>query len=312
MKTLPKIFLERLKNIIPQGYLNAVLETFEVPASISVRINTLKIDRESAIRALKQAGIASACVPWFDNALILRDIDSKAAGEIDLIKKGALYRQGLSSMVVGLALAPQPNDLVLDMCAAPGSKTSQLAALMRNQGKIVAIESVRARFYKLKSVLNALDVKNVDCKLMDARRFKPRNILFDKVLVDAPCSSESRFKVAKPKTYAYWSPRKIKEMATKQRGLLLSASRLVKPKGVLVYSTCSFSPEENEGVIDWFLRKTETPFVVDSFHFIGIRTYPALKKWKDKRFSRQVEHCLRILPTKNMEGFFIAKLIRRK
>ena len=115
---------------------------------------------------------------------------------------------------------------------------------------------------------------------MDGRRFRVKEQLFDRILVDAPCSSEGRFKYDNPKSYAYWNLRKIKEMAHKQKGLLLNASRLLKPGGVLVYSTCTFAQEENEEVVDWFAKKSQ---------------------------SMQFQSMQRIYPDGRMEGFFIAK-----
>jgi len=147
-------------------------------------------------------------------------------------------------------------------------------------------------------------------KLTDARRFSRGVNLFDRILVDAPCSSEGRFKIFEEKTYSYWSPQKIKEMAHKQKELLLSASRLLKPGGLLVYSTCTFAPEENEAMMDWFLQKTNNAFRAIKLENFPILTSRAVEQWNNKIFDRQVSHCLRVLPHETMEGFFIAKLMR--
>jgi len=186
-----------------------------------------------------------------------------------------------------------------------------MAALMHNQGLIVAVEAIRNRYYRLKSVCSLLGVKNATSKLMDGRRFKPQGQLFDKILVDAPCSSEGRFNTAHPKTFAYWSPRKIKEMSRKQKGLLLAASRALKPGGTLVYSTCTFAPEENEAVVDWLLRKTEGAIELLPLQVDDVQSYPTLEDWQERTFSPEVHKCLRVLPAKDIEGFFLVKLIRK-
>ena len=99
-------------------------------------------------------------------------------------------------------------------------------------------------------------------------------------------------------------------MGHKQRGLLLSASRLLKPGGVLVYSTCTFAPEENEGVVDWLLRKTDGNLKIEPAVINGVQSYPAVEEWQGKIFNKEVKQCLRVSPTKEMEGFFIAKIVK--
>ncbi|HBO96853.1 MAG TPA: RNA methyltransferase, partial [Candidatus Omnitrophica bacterium] len=274
----------------------------------SVRVNTLKTTRSEIITRLKERDISFKEVPWSAEALILEGITREGLGRMDLINDGSLYRQSLSSMLPVLVLAPRPGERVLDMCAAPGSKTTQMAALMRDEGEIIAVEAIRGRFYKLKSVLAQCGATNVAVKLTDARRFRSP-VFFDRILVDAPCSSEGRFKMSDPDTYAYWSPRKIKEMVRKQRGLLLHASRLLKPGGTLVYATCTFAPEENEGVVDWLLRKTNGRLSLEPVDFVGIPGYPPLEGWLERKFDRRVRDCFRILPGAEMEGFFIARFI---
>ncbi len=300
------VFLERLKAIVGRERYDQVVESFARPDSLSVRINTLKTTRPRMLAELKERHIVFREVPWSAEALILEGIPREELGRMDFISDGLLYRQSLSSMLPVLVLAPRPGERVLDMCAAPGSKTTQMAALMNNEGEIAAVEAVRGRFYKLKSVLEQTGATNVATKLTDARRFRSP-ALFDRVLVDAPCSSEGRFKMDDPETYAYWSPRKIREMARKQKGLLLHASRLLKPGGALVYATCTFAPEENEGVVDWLLRKTGGRVSLEPVDFAGIPGYPPLEGWQGKLFDSRVRNCFRVLPILGMEGFFIAR-----
>ena len=312
MTTLPLLFLERLREIIPAHLFDVCAESFCREKPLSVRINTLRTSREEVLRILNERHIRYEEIPWCVEALILNNISQREFAKEGLIEQGRLYVQSLSSMLPARILLPKPGEDILDMCAAPGSKTTQMAALMDNQGKITAIEAIKDRFYKLKSVVSLLGAANVELKLMDARKFRSPNRLFDKILVDSPCSSEGRFRIQDRKTYQYWSPRKIKEMAHKQKGLLLSASRLLKNTGTLVYSTCTFAPEENEKVIDWLLKKTKGAMEVMPVHCDGVDSYPAMTQWQNKRFSDEVRSCLRILPRETMEGFFIAKLIKKR
>ena len=308
MASLPLKFLERFKMILPPEVQGPALESFSRAGPFSVRVNTLRADRAQVLREFERLGVGLTTVPWFRDALILNNITQKELGATDLFKNGHIYSQGLSSMLPVLVLDPKPGEKILDMCAAPGSKTTQMAAHMRNQGSILAIEAVKDRYYKLRSVISQMGASIVDCKLMDARRFRFAGEYFDRILVDAPCSSEGRFKTTNPKTFAYWSPRKIREMVQKQRGILMTASHLLKPGGVMVYATCTFSPEENEGVIDWLLRKTKAAITLIPINLPGVKTYPAITEWQGKTFNGQVQHCLRVLPDEKLEGFFIAKI----
>jgi 16S rRNA (cytosine1407-C5)-methyltransferase len=226
-----------------------------------------------------------------------------------LADDGKIYQQSSSSQLPVIVLDPRKGERILDMCAAPGSKTSQMAMLMENSGQIVAIESAHQRYYKLKAVLVLLGAENVKVIFKDARLYRD-NELFDAVLADVPCSSEGRFSADDPDSFKYWSTRKIKEMQNKQRGLLLSASRLVKPGGRLVYSTCTFAPEENEAVVNWFLKKAGNDFSVEKVSLRDIESYPAILSWGKKTFHPDVSKCLRVLPSKAMEGFFIAHFKR--
>ena len=291
-----EVFLERLAKILP----SQARSYFGKPAlHTHFRVNTLKTSIQDALQQLQNMGVSFEKVEWYSSALSVASNDARSVLDSPLVSGGLLYPQGLESMKAVVELDPQPGEYVLDLCAAPGSKTSQIAAHMNNEGQLVANEPIRTRFYRLKSVLS-LTGAQATLTMVDGRRFKISKIgdsalflknkrqqnralspiFFDRVLVDAPCSAEGRFKESDPKTYAYWSPRKIKEMSHKQKGLLLNASRLVKPGGILVYSTCTFAPEENEEVVEWFARKTQ-----------------------DFQLKLQ-EH---IWPDGRMEGFFIAK-----
>lgn len=302
---LPPEFEARLREIlpeIPEGL-------FDPKAYQSFRINTLKITLEKAHELLKERNIAFEKAAFCDYAI---SVDRTHAQEIlksDLVSQGLLYSQGLQSMLPVLILDPKPGERVLDLCAAPGSKTSQMAMHMNNEGFLKANEPIRERFYRLKSVLELTGSK-AQLSWIDGRRMgKIVAEVFDRILVDAPCSSEGRFNLSEPKSFAYWSIRKIKEMSHKQKGLLLNASRMLAPGGSLVYSTCTFAPEENEEVVDWFLRKTENRFEPAPITIEGVKSYPAFVHWQKDQYDARVKNTLRVFPGERMEGFFIAKFV---
>lgn len=308
---LPVLFLERLKLILPPSVFYSAEKSFFLPEPFTLRVNTLKITRDEAVRWFCDHGIRFEPVDWLPEAFVLPDeISSRLDALKQVLDQGLFYRQNLSSILAVSILDPKPQENILDMCAAPGGKTVQIARLVGPQGSVTALEAVRKRYYKLKSVVSLMGADNVSCFCIDARRFRPRGGLFDKILLDAQCSCEACFRAGQPGTYAYWSPRKIKELSRKQKGLLLSAGRLVKEGGGILYSTCTFSPEENEAVISWFLRKTGSEFKVIKPRIKGAEVYPALRKWQEREFDPQVSGCLRIVPKPGIGGFFIALLQR--
>lgn len=308
MSFLPVEFLKRLSRIIPETSFNDVVETFHIEDVVCFRVNTLKASIEDVLLSLTAQGFVLTKVSWSSYSFSVPQEQRNALVMHPLMQEGKIYIQSFSSMLVPIILSVKKEDVVLDACAAPGSKTSQMSMMMENTGKIVAIEAIKNRWYKLRSVCSLLGVLNVESRLTDARRIRFEKEMFDAVLVDAPCSSEGRFKSFNQKTLGYWSPRKIKEMSHKQKGILLNAARGLKQGGALVYSTCSFAPEENEEVVDWFLRKTDKNFVLEPIEIRNmLLTYPALQEWNGHRFTQDVSYCLRITPTREMSGFFMAK-----
>lgn len=307
---LPELFLERLASIIPSESQASVIATFAALEPVCVRINTLKSGVPPVVNHFVNCGFSTTALLFTPEAFILDSVDGRVLHDDPLIAQGFIYRQAPSSLLPAVVLGTRFGESVLDACAAPGSKTTQIAALMQGQGEILAVESVKGRFYKLRSVCDLLGAKNVRIKLSDARRLRFDVPIFDKVLVDAPCSSEGRFKVQAPKSFAYWSERKIKEMSHKQKGILLNCARGLKKGGRLVYSTCTFAPEENEEVIDWFLRKTGGNFRLEAVELPGVSRYPVLTSWKSREYQNDLSLCLRVLPDAVFSAFFIASLKR--
>jgi NOL1/NOP2/sun family putative RNA methylase len=301
---LPPDFEQRIKEILPQD----PVSVFGPKRYQTFRINTLKISIEEAHALLLNRKIDFQRVDCCPYAIIVEKASAPELLKSDLISDGLLYAQGLESMLPVIVLDPKPNERVLDLCAAPGSKTSQIAMHMNNQGTLKANEPIRDRLYRLKSVLQLTGAK-AQISSIDGRRLQEHNGLYDRILVDAPCSCEGRFIVNEHKSFAYWSVRKIKEMSHKQKGLLLNASRLLGPSGVMVYATCTFAPEENEEVVDWFLRKSDGRFELAPIQIEGIATYPCLTQWQKRTYDPRISDAARILPNERMEGFFIAKFM---
>ncbi|MBF0386410.1 MAG: RsmB/NOP family class I SAM-dependent RNA methyltransferase [Candidatus Omnitrophica bacterium] len=311
MPCLPALFVERLKHIIPVSQYESVLATFAGARAFAFRVNTLKMNSADTSRILETLGVSASFHPALPDVFIVPAVARDQIRELEYFSDGRWYWQAPSSLLPALVLAPGAGESVLDLCAAPGSKTTQMAALVGPQGAITAVEVIKGRFFKLKSVCALTGVTNVKCLLTDGRRFRPPPELFAKVLVDAPCSSEGRFDINNKKSFGFWSPHKIKEMAHKQKGLLLNAGRCVKDGGVLVYSTCTFAPEENETVVDWFLKKTKGEFILEAFDLPGVPRYPALQSYERREYAADLSACWRVLPDGVFSGFFMARLRKK-
>ena len=319
VRVLPELFLARLKKIVPSQKLDTVANTFADPKPTTFRINSLKAERNLIKEKLEHEGFRLESVSWYSDAFILREGRLKDLEKTESYRNGEIYVQNLSSMIPPLVLSPKPGEAVLDLTAAPGSKTTQMASLMKNEGKIIANESDKVRFEKLKSNVLLQGAKNVEVILgygeSIGKKFPEH---FDKVLLDAPCSAEGRFDVRTPSSYRYWNLKTVRENAKLQKKLLASAIAALKPGGVLVYSTCTFAPEENEEVINDALERFKGMVEIENVgarHASPLRSLSnqmsGLTAWEGQKFSSEVRKSIRILPTETMEGFFVAQLRKK-
>jgi len=313
LRKLPTEFLTTMKAIFPASRAPRLLDTFTSHKPTTFRVNTLVANHEMVEHELRSLGIQWSRWNWYDGAYSLRDRrKTKTLTNSTLYSGGQIYLQSLSSMLPPLFLAPKPNDRVLDMCAAPGSKTTQMAALMKNQGSIMAIEKSKIRYDKLLANLELQNATLVRPYLGDSQRISSsKKEQFDKVLVDAPCTNEALINTIYPRTYKRWRQKHVLSMARLQSKLLSAGFRALKPGGKLIYSTCTYAPEENEGVISGLLR--EHP---DSASTIPLgrklpNFSPALRSYQGEDYSRQLQHARRVLPSAEMHGFFLCLIGKR-
>ncbi len=200
-----------------------------------------------------------------------------------------------------------------DCPAAPGSKTTQMACPMKGVGRIVANDNNRVRFFILKANVEGQGVPNVELSLQYGEAFgRKQPQRFDRVLLDAPCSAEGRFLVCDPKSFRFWKVPKVREMARKQKKLLFSAVGALKPGGILVYSTCTYAPEENEEVLSWALEKFGSALELEPVQLSVRNQMPGLSGWEGKAFHPSLRRAVRILPNDRMEGFFVARVRKRE
>ncbi len=227
---------------------------------------------------------------------------------------GYYYIQEIASMLPIIALKPKPNEIILDLCAAPGSKTTQMSAFMKNKGTIIANDISLSRIKILASNLERCGCSNIIITKKEGfalcQKFIKQNFQFDKILLDVPCSGEGTLR-NNPKTALMWNVNSIKKFSWLQKKLIVSALKILGPNGILVYSTCTHAPEENEEVIDFALRNFKN-IKIESTN-LPVKCRQGITKWQNRTYVDDVKKLCRIYPQdNNTGGFFIAKLRKVK
>jgi len=320
MKSNPELkplFLERMQKLLFdkkdfQSYLNIL----KIEPVRSIRCNTLKISPWKLKEKLEAKGWKIK-QPWkkFPEVMIVEN--NLEPGELGRALEhliGYYYIQELASMLPILVLEPKPGEDFLDLCASPGSKTTQASAKMENTGNIIANEISIGRLRILASNLERCGVSNVVITKKEGgalckRLKKYNNYEFDKILVDAPCSGEGTLR-SSLKTYSMWNIKTIKNLPKIQFDLFKNAFEVLKVGGEIIYSTCTHAPEENEEVVDKILKESGDKIKILKID-LPIKFREGILKWEEKTFDKRVKNCARVYPQdNNTEGFFIAKFRR--
>ncbi len=306
---LPKDFVEEIYNTFPLSTAEKILRGYGQDRRTTLRVNTIKYDVRSALKDLWEKNIKTDRVPWYKNALIIKEKREKDIEVLDIYANGLIYLQSLSSMIPPLVLEPRPGDTVLDMTAAPGSKTTQIAALMENKGQIIANDVDKIRVERLKYNIDIQGATIVKVTCQDGTKLGDKHPeTFDKILLDAPCSGEGLFLAKDSRTYRQWSTRTVKRSAALQRRLMTSAIKSLKPGGSLVYSTCTLSPEENELIIEDTLSQFKDILQIQNINIKVPDLQYGITKYRDLTLHPDIKKTRRVLPSELMEGFFICKL----
>lgn len=296
---LPQALSDRLAAQFGPSAVSRMLSAFTADRLPSFRANILKTDDAGVMDVLREEGIAYERVRNIPHAFFVRNRKDRELLEHRLNQEGKIYMQGIASMLPPLVLDAQPGETVLDLCAAPGSKTSQIAAMMKNQGRLMACERDEIRYQKLLNTMRIQGATMVETLHIDATFLhKQFPETFDRVLADVPCSAEGRINLTDPRSHHFWSDKNSLENAKLQRRILKSAVGCLKPGGTLVYSTCTLAPAENEQMVDWVLA--EFPEMKTEAFILPLQD---LKIWPNKSVS--------VLPTKEREGFFVAKFKKK-
>ena len=292
---------EFLKNMLEKQYgvniSNKIIEGYKLKKKTTIRINRLKTNTERIKEILKKFDINFETVMWSEDALIITNAEEKEIEELDIYKNGEIYMQNLSSMLPPIVLEPKEKEDILDMAAAPGGKTTQMAALTGNKAHITACEMNKIRAEKLKYNINKQGATSVYVLETDSRRLNDY-FSFDKILLDSPCSGSGTINLEDKNTEKYFTIQLINKCKKTQLELLKKAIKILKPEQEMVYSTCSILDCENEEIVKNILKDGKCEIV--PINFVGMEEIPILPT--------KIEGTLCIAPNDLYEGFFVAKL----
>mgnify|MGYP001241625830 FL=1 len=302
---LPEEFMDNLYEMFSPGTVDNILRGIAEKRFTTLRVNNLKYNIQDLMKYFKDINIKFDRVLWYKDALVIKNANEKDLQKLEIYKEGKIYLQSLPSMIPPLVLAPAEGDRVLDLTAAPGGKTTEMASIMNGKGYILANELDKLRCERLK-----YNVEMQGADIVEVVNGRGEKIgenykeQFDKVLLDAPCSGEGRFTIYNIQSYKQWSMKTVNELVKTQKKLFKSAYEALKPGGTLVYSTCTLNKLENEQIIDWALNNFNIK--QERIDLDIKQAVPAFSNGFDKNVGKAI----RILPSKDMEGFFVAKFTK--
>ena len=277
-----------------------IIEGYTKQRKTTFRVNTLKSSIIEIEEKLKQANIEYDRIPWYEEAIIVKNADKKTIQELDIYKNGEIYLQSLSSMLPPIILGPKERADILDMTAAPGGKTTQMAALSKNKAHITACEKNKIRAERLKYNIDKQGATSVFVMTKDAR-YIDDFFSFDQILLDAPCSGSGTLIINDNKIKNEFTKDLVERSMSAQLNLLKKAIKILKPGSEMVYSTCSVLACENEDIIQNVLSTGKVEVV--PIDFAGIENIPVLPT--------KIDGTLCVCPNELYEGFFVAKLRKK-
>ena len=294
-----KFLEEKLEKQYGTKITKEIIEGYQTKRKTTLRINTIKSNIEEIKNELEKEKIEYETIKWSKEALVIKNADEKTIQEMEIYKNGKIYLQSLSSMLPPIILEPKEGTDILDMAAAPGGKTTQIAALTNNKAHITACEKNKIRAERLKYNVDKQGATCVFIMPKDAR-FIDDFFSFDQILLDAPCSGSGTLDYNDANVEKYFTEQLIERSSKTQKTLLSKAIKLLKPGHEMVYSTCSILDCENEDVVSSVIKHGNIEIV--PINFEGMEELPILPT--------KISGTLCVKPTELYEGFFVAKIKR--
>lgn len=300
---LPYIIERFIKLFGPQDT-KEMLKAFEILPKPSIRVNSLKITTRELIKRLLAKGFKLKRINWFSGGFIIEQAPFSLGSTTEHLS-GYFFIQSIASWLPVLALNPQPHELVIDLAAAPGGKATHIAQELNNTGTLICVDISRERIKSLRSNLARCGILNALCIRTDGRELPQYELKADRILLDSPCTGEGLMAIDRSRRTSK-TLRDILRMANLQKQLLTSALKVLKKGGIIVYSTCSLAPEENEFIIDWALKQFPLEIVETKFSAFGEE---GLTSPFNRKVNPNLKKAIRLYPHKHMtEGFFFCKL----
>lgn len=293
---LPEFLTKLLEKQYGEVTTEKILQGYQAKRKTTFRINNLKSNIEEIKNILNENRIEYEAVEWSKEAFILKNISEKEIRNLEIYENGKIYLQSLSSMLPPIILQPKEGTDILDMAAAPGGKTTQIASITNNKANITACEKNKIRAERLKYNIQKQGAK-VYVMTQDARTIDDF-FSFDQILLDAPCSGSGTINLEETELETNFTKNRIQKSVETQIALLRKAMELLKSGKEMIYSTCSILAQENEEVIDKVLKEKKAEIV--PIYLKGIEKLPLLPS--------KIEGTLNVCPNEFYEGFFIAKL----
>ena len=298
---IPNFLTKRLERQYGLDIKEEILKGYLKKRYVTFRVNRIKSSVENIEEILRNNNIEFEKVAWFEDAFIVKNSLEKDITKLDIYKNGEIYLQSLSSMLPPIVLDPREGEDILDMAAAPGGKTTQIASMTNNKANITAYEMNKIRAEKLKYNIEKQATNRVLIINKDSRNIEDF-FSFDKILLDAPCSGSGTLNLNDNNIEKYFTEYLIEKSSKLQLSLLKKASNIVKPGGYIIYSTCSILDVENEDIIDKLIKQENLK--IEPIEINGVDELPTIKT--------KLPGTICIKPTELYEGFFIAKLIKEK
>lgn len=299
---------ERYRDIIQSW--EQFIEYSLKPLPTVIWTNTLRITTQRLQELLQQDGVILRTVSWVDTAFRVES-SPVSLGTLWEYWAGLYHIQEEVSLLPPYILKPQPGERILDMCAAPGNKTAQMAVLMENTGTIVANDNNRKRIGAIRALADRMGLINISVIVSDGTSFSFKNGQFDRILVDVPCSCEGNSRKT-PSVLEECSLQFSLRLAKRQTLLLKRAVELCKPGGIIIYSTCTYAPEENEGVVNAVLNLFPDKLEMLPITIPAFQTAPGLTSWQGQQYSQELQYSIRVYPHLNDTGGFYVALLRKK